>query len=197
MNIHAGKEDIAGIIRTRRTVKPDRMNGKLIEDHVVEELLELADWAPTHARTEPWRFVVYSGSRARDFTERHAELYRENTPEASFTPQKQENIRALANNVSHIIIVWMKRVSNHKVPEIEEVAATAAATQNLLLAAASKGIATFWSTGGLTHHPAMGRELGLGEEDKVMGILYLGYSDEPPREGTRSIPLTEKTEWIK
>jgi len=197
MDMQTAKGQVAEIIKTRRTVKPDKMNGKLIEDHVVEELLELADWAPTHARTEPWRFVVYSGDRVRSFAERHAELYREHTPGEKFTPQKYQNIKALGENVSHIIVAWMKRVPTHKIPEIEEVAATAAAIQTLLLAAASKGIATFWSTGGLTHHPTMQKELGLGEEDKVMGILYLGYSDEPPREGTRSIPITEKTEWIK
>lgn len=195
--MQTGGAFLAGVVRTRRTVKPDRMNGKLIEDQVVKELLELADWAPTHARTEPWRFVVYSGNGVVAFTGRHAELYRENTPQDRFTSQKYQNIKALSGNVSHIIVVWMKRVPNYKIPEIEEVAATAAAIQTLLLAAAAKGIASFWSTGGMTHHPAMREELGLGEDDRVMGLLYLGYSDEAPREGTRSIPITEKTQWIK
>ncbi len=197
MDIKIDGTYLADVVKTRRTVKPEKMNGKTIDNQVVEELLALADWAPTHARTEPWRFVVYSGDKVGAFTERHAELFRENTPEASFTPQKYEKIKALSENVSHIIVVWMKRVPNHKIPEIEEVAATAAAIQTLLLAATANGIATFWSTGGLTHHPAMRAELGLGEEDRVMGILYMGYSDEEPREGSRSIPVTEKTQWIQ
>jgi hypothetical protein len=36
--------------------------------------------------------------------------------------------------------------------------------------------------------------LGLGEEDQVIGILYLGYTDEHPA-GKRTIPLEEKISW--
>jgi nitroreductase len=95
------------------------------------------------------------------------------------------------------MVAWMKRVPTHKIPEMEEIAATAAAIQNVLLSATSKGIATFWSTSGLALHPALREELGLGEEDKILGILYLGYTDEPFKEGTRMIPLSEKIEWVK
>lgn len=44
---------IADIIKNRRSTKPAQMNGKLIPDEQVQQLLELADWAPTHANTEP------------------------------------------------------------------------------------------------------------------------------------------------
>ena len=190
-------QDISEVIRARRTIKPDKMNGRVIPDEDVLELLNAADWAPTHAKTEPWRFVVINQSRAREFTNRHAELFKQQTDPATFTQQKFDNLARLGDNVSHIIVAWMKRVSTHKIPEVEEVAATAAAIQNILLTATAKGIATFWSTGGLTHHPAMRNELGLGEEDLVLGILYLGYTDEPFREGSRIIPLSEKVEWRK
>ena len=190
-------QDISEVIRARRTIKPDKMNGRVIPDEDVLELLNAADWAPTHAKTEPWRFVVINQSRAREFTNRHAELFKQQTDPATFTQQKFDNLARLGDNVSHIIVAWMKRVSTHKIPEVEEVAATAAAIQNILLTATAKGIATFWSTGGLTHHPAMRNELGLGEEDLVLGILYLGYTDELFREGSRIIPLSEKVEWRK
>lgn len=189
--------DIGQVIRTRRTVKPDRMNGRTIPDDIVIELLTLADAAPTHAKTEPWRFVVFGNTKVRAFAKRHAELFKQHTPEASFTQQKYDNLERLGNNVSHIIVAWMKRVPNHKIPEIEEVAAVSAAIQNILLGATAKGIASFWSTGGLTHHPAMKDEFGLGDEDLVMGILYLGYTDEPFREAERLIPLSDKIEWRK
>ncbi len=173
------------------------MNGEVIDDATILELLSLADWAPTHAKTEPWRFVVYGNNKVKEFTKRHADLYKENTPEPSFTQLKYDNIERLGNNVSHIIIVWMKRVATHKIPEIEEIAATAAAVQMYCLGATERGIATFWSTGGLTHHNAFKQELKLGEEDRILGILYLGYSDEPFKEGNRLIPLSEKIEWVK
>lgn len=188
---------IERIIRTRRTVKPDKMNGKKIPDETIMELLSLADLAPTHAKTEPWRFIVFSDDQARAFTKRHADLFKLNTPEASFTQQKYDNLQNLGNNTSHIIVVWMKRVPTHKIPEVEEVCAVAAAIQNILLAATEKGIATFWSTGGLTFHPALHKEFNLGEEDIILALLYLGYTDEPFKEGNRIIPLQDKIEWRK
>lgn len=173
------------------------MNGRIIPDDAIIELLTLADAAPTHAKTEPWRFVIFGSDKVKEFTKRHAELYKQHTPEASFTQQKYNNLEQLGNNVSHIIVAWMKRVPNHKIPEIEEVAAVAAAIQNILLGATANGIASFWSTGGLTHHPALKEEFGLDEEDLMMGILYLGYTDEPFKEAVRLIPLQDKIEWRK
>jgi nitroreductase len=189
--------DIGNIIRTRRTVKPDKMNGRIIPDDTIVELVSNADWAPTHARTEPWRFIVIGPERVKAFALRHANLYEKHTDPASFTPEKFNKLVSLGENVSHIIIAWMKRVPTKKIPVIEEISATAAAIQNLLLSATSNGIVSFWSTSGLTHHQAMKDEFKLGEEDLVLGIIYLGYSDEPFKEGNRMIPLSEKIEWLR
>jgi nitroreductase len=193
--LHAA--DIRNVIKSRRTVKPDKMNGRVIPDETVMELLEMADWAPTHARTEPWRFIIIAPDVVKDFTTRHAELYQEHSDPASFTPEKFKKIADLGDNVSHIIIAWMKRVPNHKIPVVEEIAAASAAIENLLLAATANGIATFWSTSGLTHHQALKDEYRIGEEDIILGIIYLGYSDQPFREGNRMIPLSEKIEWVR
>ena len=189
--------DIGNIIRRRRTVKPDKMNGRIIPDDTIVELLSNADWAPTHGRTEPWRFIVFGPARVKEFTRRHANLYKQHTEPSSFLPEKFNKLNSLGENVSHIVIAWMKRVPTKKIPAIEEVCATSAAIQNLLLSATAKGIASFWSTSGLTHHQALKDEFTLGDEDHILGIIYLGYSDEPFKEGNRMIPLSEKIEWLR
>jgi nitroreductase len=76
-------------------------------------------------------------------------------------------------------------------------AAVAAAAQNMLLGAAALGIAVIWSTGGMTYHPSLKESLGLDEHDRVMGLIYLGYSDEPEKERKRHIPLEDKAVWVK
>lgn len=197
MNYMMQAANIERVIRTRRTIKPEKMNGRVIPDETITELLAMADCAPTHARTEPWRFIVIANQQVKAFAERHANLWKEVTDPEKFTQQKFNNLLALGENTSHIVMVWMKRVPTHKIPEIEEVAATAAAIENLLIAATAKGIASFWSTGGITHHERMKKEFNLGEEDKILGIIYLGYSDEPAKDVSRMIPLSEKTEWVR
>ncbi|HLY71921.1 MAG TPA: nitroreductase family protein, partial [Puia sp.] len=50
------------LFQKRRSVFPEQyVAGKKIPDEIVMQLLENANWAPTHKLTEPWRFVVFSG----------------------------------------------------------------------------------------------------------------------------------------
>jgi nitroreductase len=68
--------------------------------------------------------------------------------------------------------------------------------ENIWLGATAKQIAAYWGSGGMTYHPAMQDYLGLGDDDKVLGFLYLGYSEEAPRTGRRVKPLEEKVKWM-
>ena len=79
---------LARVITARRTVKPEKMNGKVIPEEVIVDILTMADWAPTHARTEPWRFVVITPDKVKEFTTRHADLLKENADPATFTSRK-------------------------------------------------------------------------------------------------------------
>src|ERR1700733_6308805 len=74
-------EQLQEIIKNRRSVSWAKMNGKIIPDETVTQLLALADWAPTHGRTEPWRFLVYSGEGLKQFGKTHADLYWQHTAE--------------------------------------------------------------------------------------------------------------------
>lgn len=182
---------ISEVIKNRRTVKPAKMNGRIIPEEQINQLLELADWAPTHKHTEPWRFIVYSGNKAKEFIQQHAELYRKSVSEENFSRDKYEKILGNGNNLSHLIICFMKRDEQKRVPEIEEISSVSAAVQNILLGAEALGIASFWSTGGMTHSSLMKEFLGLNDEDIVIGLIYLGYT-ESTYEGKRVIPLNEK-----
>lgn len=183
------------IITNRRSTKPATLNGKKIPDQQISQLLSLANWAPTHGLTEPWRFVVYSGDAVRQFCHQHAEMYKQNTPPEKFNPAKYEKQQHNGDKASHLIAVYMQRGSNSNITALEEICATAAAVQNILLGAETLGISVLWSTGGAVLQPAMKKYLGLAEEDTMMGLLYLGYTDEPAPPGRRT-PIEAKTKWI-
>src|SRR5436190_9648475 len=185
---------ISSVVHNRRSIKPAKMNGKKISDEQVEEILELANWAPTHGRTEPWRFIVYSDDKAKQFCYQHAELYKTNTPVEKFEQGIYDKQLHNGDLASHIVIAIMQRGDVPKIPALEEIAATAIAIQNILLGATAAGIASFLSTSGLTHHSAMKNFLQLKDEDVVMGIVYLGYSDEK-MEGKRRTEMDEKATW--
>lgn len=186
---------VAETIKNRRSVGGAKMNGQQIPDETVKELLELAHWAPTHGRTEPWQFHVYTGAALQQFGLDHGELYWNNTPEETRMAATKEKLENNIKNVSHLVVSVMKRGSNEKIPHIEEVAAASAAVQNILLGATALGIASFWSTGGMTLKPAMKTYLGLGEQDVVLGLIFLGYTDEPAKPGVRNATIADKTKW--
>lgn len=183
------------IIINRRSTKPTAFNGKPIDDQLIRQLLELANWAPSHGLTEPWRFIVYSGDAVREFSHKHAEQYRQVTPPDKFAIAKYDKQAHNGDLASHLIIVYMQRGSNPGIPALEEICATATAAGNILLGAEALGLAVLWSTGGTVLQPVMKEYLGLGPEDVVLGLLYLGYTDEPRRPGKRT-PVAEKTKWI-
>jgi nitroreductase len=188
-------EALQNIIQNRRSCKPALMNGKKIEDSIIYQLLQLANWAPTHAHTEPWRFIVFANDKVHQFCKDHAALYKANTVQEKFETAKYEKLLHNGDYCSHIIAVYMKRGNNPKITVIEEICAVAASVQNILLSASCLDIAALWSTGGLTYHTAMKKYFHLNDEDQMIGLLYLGHTDEAPKEGERIIPLDKKIEW--
>lgn len=185
---------ISNIIKTRRSTKPAMMNGHKIPNGHIAALLELADWAPTHGYTEPWRFIVYENPA--EFCLQHAEIYKQSVDNENFNETTYNNLQHQGDKVSHIVLAVMKRGDLPKIPPFEELAAVSSAIQNILLGATALNMASFWSTGGAILKPGMKEFLQLREEDNILGALYLGYADLLP-EGKRNTPLEEKIKWIK
>ncbi|MCS6796262.1 MAG: nitroreductase family protein, partial [Raineya sp.] len=94
---------------------------------------------------------------------------------------------------SHIIAIGMKR--SDQVPEIEEIEAVACAVQNMYLTAAAYNIGVYWGSGGITYYPEAKSFFGLGENDKLLGFLYVGHIAKASPDSTRK-PIQEKVTWV-
>lgn len=183
-------------IRSRRSVgkvKPDPVDRELIE-----KLLEAAIWAPNHHRTEPWRFIVLTGEGRKVLGEAYAEVAREelldsDTLHAEEILKKQE---AKAYRAPVIIAVVATPATGPKVVEAEEYGAVYMAIQNMLLAAHALGLGAICRTGDPVYHPKMKEKLGIGEQEKLLGLVYLGYPEVEPAAPART-PFAEKTTWIE
>lgn len=179
-------------IKQRRTIDPEDFNGNYIDDAIIHQLFEAANWAPTHGYTEPWHFIVFKHEQCRQFGQIHAGLFKEHTPPELFLEKKYDKILHRADNCSHVIICTNKRGNSKNIPDIEEICATSAAIQNLLLAATAVNIATFWSTGGMCHHAAFKTFFNYKEEDTVLGVIYVGLTNEKNLIGKRTTTAMEK-----
>src|SRR5215204_122607 len=183
------------LIRNRRSVFPKQFEpGKQIPAEIIQQIIENATWAPTHGMTEPWHFTVFTGAGLEKLAQFQSELYKaelgENYKEDKYLKLKKQPLIA-----SHVIAIGMKRSSEKKIPEIEEVAAVACAVQNIYLSTTVYGFGGYWTTGGITYMDKAKSFFGLNSEDKLLGFFYLGYIAIPAVPSTRK-PLSEKVVWV-
>lgn len=184
-------------IQNRRSVFQSQFSGEKVDDAIVRQMLENANWAPTHKFTEPWRFIVFTGDGISKLAEVQASLYKEVTQASgTYKEDRYQNLLTKPHLSSHIIAVAMKRDEKKSLPEIEEVGAVFCAIQNILLTAAAYGVGCYLSTGGVTYFKEAPGVFGLEEDDKLLGFLHLGIPKGPIPEGRRK-PIEEKVNWVK
>ena len=87
----------------------------------------------------------------------------------------------------------MQRDPENRVPEWEEIAATAMAVQNMWLVATELGIGAYWSSPGLINY--FGEFLNLAQGERCLGFFYMGYP-ESPAEPVSRLPLEDVVEWL-
>ncbi|GAB2956865.1 hypothetical protein GCM10027048_23920 [Hymenobacter coalescens] len=186
-------DQFSELVRARRSIQPVQFEpGRVVPDDVVRQLLENANWAPTHKRTEPWRFVVFRGAGLQRLATFQSELYREWAGEY-FDEKKYQKLAQNPLLASHVIAIGLKR--HHILPEVEEVEAVACAVQNLHLSAVTHGLGGYWGSGGITYMEAAKPFFGLGPEDQLLGFFYLGYVQNAPGRNIRK-PIEEKVTWV-
>lgn len=186
--------EIMGTIRDRRTVKPENFSNRKVPKELIEKMLDAARWAPTHGLTQPWVFHVFLDQSIDYLAELQASIYQKITPPETFKTSVFENLRNRPKMATAIIAVGMKRQESEKIPAWEEIASVSCAVQNICLVATSYGIGTYWNTGGISNSQEIKDFLGLMEQDKFMGFLYLGYPSIPWPDGQRR-PLEYFTKW--
>jgi nitroreductase len=183
--------NIQELIRARRSVMPDQYIDRQISVDCIKQILEAANWAPTHKKTEPWRFKIISGDVRERFGKFLAEKYREDVDK--FSEFKYNKLRDNPKKASVIIAICMQRNQQDIVPEWEEIAAVAMAVQNMWLVATSLNIGAYWSSPALIHR--IDAFLKLSEGEKCLGFFYMGYYEtkSPDR-----IPgaIADKIEWL-
>lgn len=182
---------IPEIILKRKTVFPKQFIKKEISREVLLEILDAANWAPTHKKTEPWRFRVLSGSWKNRLSEFLVETFKAISPPEMITDKKLQDIGEKALLSDKVVLLSMI-THPELLPEWEELAATAMAAQNFWLACTQHGIGTYWASPPMIHH--LHKFIPLEENEKYLGIFYMGYFEDFEIERKRK-PISEKVKF--
>lgn len=182
---------ILNIIKNRRSIFPVQYNDAPIAKEVIEKVLEAANWAPTHRKTEPWRFKVMQGETLEKLGLFLSLKYLET--EANPKEFKAKKLIENPKKAGAIIAICMQRDPMKSVPEWEEIAAVAMAVQNMWLACTELGIGAYWSSPGLIKH--MGEFFDMNENEACLGFFYMGHYDGEIPDSART-PIENKTVWL-
>ena len=149
-------------IRTRRTHKA--YAPEALDRETLDELFELARWAPNHKLTNPWRFRVL-GPRA---------LQR-------LKAAVEDPVAAAKLDRAPTLVAVTTTQSGDPVMDEEDMLATAAAAYVVLLAAHGRGLAGYWRTPGVLRTAGGRAALGIPDAERVLGLLHLGHARQHPR----------------
>jgi len=190
--------EINKLIQTRRSIYPAQYSGERVDDEIIQQMLENANWAPNHKHTEPWRFIVFTDKGLDQLGKFQADIYKQvSTAKGNFDESKMENLRNKPLTASHVIAIGMKRDEKQSIPEVEEVAAVAAAVQNMQLTATAYGVGCYWGSGGITYMEEAKKALALEKEDKLLGFLYIGMPKEGFWPEGKRKPINDKINWVR
>ena len=161
---------IANNIRSRRTsmlVDKDRP----VPDKLIHELCELATWAPNHKRTWPWRFAAITGPAQLRFGDTVAQAM------AAFgdEPAKVDKARTKYARTPSVVVIG-STAGDSELRTIENRDATAAAVQNLMLAATARGLATYWGSCPKGANDPVAEFCGFEPDTAVVCIMYIGWA---------------------
>lgn len=165
--------DVEEAIRARRTHKA--FAPRQIPRELLDELLDLARWAPNHHLTNPWRFRVLGPGAL-------AKLKHAAGPEAA----------AKLDRAPTLIAATVAR-SEDPVQDEEDLCAAACATYIVLLGAHARGLAGYWRTPGVLRTLEGRAALGIPSDERFLALIHLGWprqEKEPPERAPHSAVVT-------
>lgn len=153
-------------IRTRRTQKAFRPEP--VEPEILDELFDLANWAPNHHLTQPWRFRVVGPAALERLKEAAG-------PEAA--PKLDR---------APTLVICSAALGGREPEDTEDLLATGCAAYLVLLAAHGRGLAGYWRTPAVLRERAGLEAVGVPAEERFVGLLYLGRAAGESRAGERA-----------
>ena len=157
-------------IRSRRTHKA--FAPEPVPRETLDELLELARWAPNHHLTNPWRFRVIG-------------------PEALQRLKHAAGSEGAAKlDRAPTLIAASSTRSEDPVQEEEDLLAVGSAVYAVLLGAHARGLAGYWRTPGVLRSTAGAQAVGIPPDERFVALIHLGWprQEKPPPERA---PLAE------
>ena len=168
--------DVDSAVRGRRTHKA--YAPEPVARETLDELFELARWAPNHHLTNPWRFrVLGPDSLAR--------------LKAAVGPEGATKL-----DRAPTLVVCSSIGGEDPIEAEENLLATGCAAYIVLLCAHAFGLAGYWRTPGILRTPEGRAAVGMGEGEHFVSLIHLGKPIQEQRTPARE-PAENVVEYLE
>ncbi len=165
-----GKRDMDTLeaIRTRRSIR--KFQPDPIDQATIDEILEMATWAPSGLNNQPWRFVIVKDRSIKDQLAKLTKYSR------------------IIEGAPVCIAVFLDNASSYN--RVKDIQAIGACLQNMLLAIHARGLGGVWLGEILNRREEVERLLEVPEDCELMAVVAFGKPAQNPRDGKRK-PLQQ------
>jgi nitroreductase len=182
------------LLLSRRSVKPAMLAAPGPTADQLNTILKAATRVPDHKKLAPWRFVVFEGDARAKFGEIIAAACAREDKEPP-SPIRLETERGRLLRSPTVVAVVSRVVPNPGAPEWEQVLSCGAACFNLCLAANALGFGSNWLTEWYSYSPHVRTAMGLADNERLAGFVYLGTTVETPADRDRPDLTKLVTRW--
>ncbi|KAB2917495.1 MAG: nitroreductase [Hyphomicrobiaceae bacterium] len=187
-------QDTVELLLKRRSVKPAMLVEPGPSAAQLDTILTAAARVPDHKKLEPWRFIVFSGDARALFGRillKACLAEEKQTPSAA----RLEMERTRLLRAPTVVAVISRVVPHPAAPEWEQILSCGAACFNLCLAANAMGFGTCWITEWYTYSAAVRAGLGLAQNERIAGFIYIGTAKEQQPDRERPALAKIVTRW--
>jgi len=167
------------LLLTRRSGSAKAMTGPGPSPAELQTILTAAARVPDHGKLFPWRFILLRGKAKAELAARY-EALAQDRPD----PEKAAGV-LFKLKTPPLAIVVVSRVTDSPIPAWEQLLSSGAVCENLLIAATAMGYGANWITDWYSYDPKATALLGLGENERVSGVILIGTPTEAPLERVR------------
>jgi nitroreductase len=181
--------EVLRFLARRRSTSAVTLAEPAPSDDQLDQLLRLATRIPDHGKLAPWRFVVLEGAAKARFAARLEALALGRGDNQAAAKLAKLKVPPLA------VAVISSPKAGAPIPEWEQILSAGVAATTLLYATLAMGYGANWITDWYSYDPKATALLGLGENERVAGVVLIGTPTEAPLERVRPEVDQITTEW--
>jgi nitroreductase len=181
-------------LMSRRSVLARFMAEPGPDSETLDRILEAGLRVPDHGKLAPWRYIVFTGDARARVGDLIEAAFRRQNGEVRDQQAEIERTRFLR---APVVVAVVSRTDPHhpKVPEWEQLLSSGAVCMNILNAAHAFGFAAQWLTEWYAYDREFLAAIGVEENEKLAGYVYIGSMTDKPDERPRVTLDKVRTDW--